>query len=116
MGGLGRSKKRMTTFPSREGARCTTGRSQGATIPVEVIFAPEVIEVVARRAAEIVLAEVSPIDGGRWLTGAKAAAAHLGCSPKRVSNRLHEIPHVKEGGRLMFHTAALDEWLDGLAS
>lgn len=114
MGGLGRSRKRKTTSPGRESTRRTAGGSHGAAIQVEVILT-EVIEVVARRAAEIVLAEVAPVDDGRWLTGANAAAAHLDCSPKRVYDRLHEIPHVKEGGRLKFHTAALDEWLEGLA-
>jgi excisionase family DNA binding protein len=79
-----------------------------------IICPPEVLEVIARRAAEIVLADIAP-NPGCWLTGAKAAAVYLGCSPKRVYNRLHEIPHVKEGCRLKFHTAALDEWLERLA-
>ena len=48
---------------------------------------------------------------GRWLTGANAAADYLGCSPKRVYNRLHEIPHVRDGGRLVFHTRDLDRHL-----
>ena len=100
----------MTGVPKDSPPR-PTSRSHDATITIGVILGPEAIEVVARRAAEIVLADIAPIGGGRWLTGAKAAAAYLGCSPKRVYNRLPEIPHEKEGGRLVFHTGALDEWL-----
>jgi len=50
---------------------------------------------------------------GHWLTGAKACAHYLGCSPRRVYARLPEIPHVKDEGRLMFNTADLDAWLRG---
>lgn len=48
---------------------------------------------------------------GRWLTGARAAGAYLGCSERRIFNRLHLIPHERDGGRLMFHTDALDAYL-----
>ena len=95
----------------RDGAPRPTSGSQEATTTIGLILGPEAIEVVARRAAELVLADIAPTHGGRWLTGATAAAGYLGCSPKRVYNRLHEIPHVKEGGRLVFHTTELDEWL-----
>lgn len=53
-------------------------------------------------------------DEGRWLCGARAAAEYLGCSPKRIYARLHHIPHVRDGGRLMFRTSTLDEWLGSL--
>ena len=97
----------------RDAAPHRTNQSQDATATttIAVTLPPQAIEAVARRAAEIVLAAIAPNVGGRWLTGAKAAATYLGCSPKRVYNRLHEIPHQRDGGRLMFHTAALDEWL-----
>lgn len=48
---------------------------------------------------------------GRWLTGAKAAADYMGCSEKRIYNRLHLIPHAKDEGRLVFHTDDLDRYL-----
>ena len=52
---------------------------------------------------------------GRWLTGAKAAAAYLGCSEKRVHNRKHLLGFVKDEGRLMFHSDDLDRYLrDGV--
>ena len=77
---------------------------------------PDTVAEIVDRVTERVLAELE-IDAstGRWLTGAAAAAEYLGCSPKRVYNRIHEIPHVKEGGRLKFQTTALDAWLEGLA-
>ena len=83
----------------------------GTGAEIRVAFPPEMLEAIARRAAEIVFADIALIHDGRWLTGAKAAAAYLGCSPKRVYNRLHEIPHEKKGARLVFHTTELDEWL-----
>lgn len=50
---------------------------------------------------------------GRWLTGARAAAEYLGCSERRVYNRLGVIPHERDGGRLVFHTDDLDAYLRG---
>ncbi len=67
----------------------------------------ETLDEIARRVAAI-LAETAHAPAARWLTGAKAAAAYLGCSPKRIYNRLHEIPHTRDGGRLMFSTTDLD--------
>jgi hypothetical protein len=71
-----------------------------------------VIERVAARAAEIVLAELRDGDRqGRWIVGAAAAAEHMGCSVKRVYNRLHLIPHERDGRRLVFRTDDLDRYL-----
>jgi excisionase family DNA binding protein len=79
---------------------------------VDLVLPDSVLAEIASRAAEIVLAELRESrDAGRWLTGAKAAAEYLGCSPKRVYARLSEIPHARDGGRLVFHTSELDEWL-----
>jgi hypothetical protein len=81
---------------------------------ITVQLAPEVVEAIARRAAEIVLEELHGNGSeGRWLTGARAAASYLGCSPRRVYARLHELPHVKDAGRLMFHSNDLDRHLRG---
>ena len=77
---------------------------------------PEVVEEIVKRVTDGVLAELRlDASTGRWLTGAAAAAAYLGCSPKRVYNRLCQIPHAKEDGRLVFHTCDLDEYRRGLA-
>ena len=46
-----------------------------------------------------------------WLT-VRGAAAHLGWSPKRIYNYLHELPHVRHGGRLMFRAPELDRAME----
>lgn len=76
---------------------------------------PEVvaaIEALVAKRVERALAEREE-QAGRWLTGAKAAAEYLGCSERRVYNRLHLIPHVRDEGRLVFNTSDLDTWLRG---
>ena len=68
------------------------------------------IEALVDARVEAALAErLAERDDGRWLTGARAAAEYLGCSPKRIYARLHELPHGREGGRLVFDTRCLDE-------
>ncbi len=39
------------------------------------------------------------------------AARLLGCSDRHIRSHLHEIPHIRIGGRLLFRVAALREWL-----
>jgi len=68
------------------------------------------VELLVERVTERVLAELREERlAGRWLTGAKEAASYLGCSPRRIYNRLHEIPHARDGARLLFNTADLDD-------
>jgi len=82
----------------------------GVAIDLPASVVEQIVDAVTAR----VLAELPESrTESRWLTGAKAAADYLGCSPKRVYARLHEIPHVRDGGRLMFSTADLDAWLRG---
>lgn len=79
---------------------------------VEVALSPDAVETIVAEVTRRVLVELrEERNEGRWLTGAKAAADYLGCSPKRVYARLPEIPHAKEGGRLLFFTADLDRWV-----
>jgi excisionase family DNA binding protein len=51
-----------------------------------------------------------------WLT-VRQAAEYLGWPVQRIYNktRVGAIPHRKEGNRLMFSRAELEEWLDGFA-
>lgn len=75
------------------------------------ISLPEgVIEVIAQRAAAIVLEQHREEPVVRWLYGAKAAAAYLGWPAKRVTNKVAAgtLPHHRSGSRLMFSTAELD--------
>jgi hypothetical protein len=78
------------------------------TEPFALALSPEALEAIAERAAEIVLERQREEPGPRWLYGAKAAAAYLGWPVKRVSNRIAELPHYRNGGRLIFNTAELD--------
>ncbi len=46
------------------------------------------------------------------LTVSLATAARLlGVSDRHVRSHLHEIPHIRIGGRLLFRVAALRHWL-----
>ena len=40
------------------------------------------------------------------------AARLLGVSDRHIRSHLHDIPHVRLGGRLLFRVAALRNWLD----
>jgi hypothetical protein len=70
----------------------------------------EFVEAIANRAAAIVLERQREEPAAHWLYGAKAAATYLGWPVKRVHNRVGsgELPHHRNGGRLMFNTAELD--------
>jgi len=85
----------------------------GTTTPVtvQVTLTPEAMEQIVALAVDRLREKGGAAPTARWLTGAKAAAVYLGCSPKRIYNRLGEIPHVRDGGRLMFNTADLDDHL-----
>ena len=48
-----------------------------------------------------------------WLAGAEAAAAYLGWPRERVYKRLHDLPHYRDEGRLMFKRAELDACIEG---
>ena len=76
--------------------------------PLALRVPDELVEQIATRAAEIVLNRQREEPPSRWLYGAKAAAEYLGWPVKRVNNRISELPHHRNGGRLMFNTAELD--------
>ena len=40
------------------------------------------------------------------------AAKLLGCSDRHIRSHLHEIPHIRLGGRLLFRVESLRTWLD----
>src|SRR4051812_11295233 len=47
----------------------------------------------------------------RWLCGAHAAAEYLDWPVARVSKNLRRLPHARDGRRLMFNTAELDQYI-----
>ena len=63
-------------------------------------------EAIARRAAAIVAARDWPAPEP-WV-GVAEAAAHLACKRQRI----YDLVHRKEGGRLLFKLSQLDPWLD----
>jgi excisionase family DNA binding protein len=75
----------------------------------------EVVEAIAQRAAAIVLAQHDNVEanGTPWLSGARAAADYLGWPRERIYKRVAagELPHYREGDRLMFRRDELDRWL-----
>jgi excisionase family DNA binding protein len=72
----------------------------------------ELIELVARRAAEL-LAERQPAALEPWLT-VDQAAQHLACRPKRIYDLCSQrrVPFVKDGSRTLLRRADLDAYLE----
>jgi excisionase family DNA binding protein len=76
----------------------------------------ELIDALARRVAEMVLAEMEDDlrpSQGRWLR-AKDAAEYLGWTRSALYSRVHSqsIPHYKVENMLLFKRDELDRWLD----
>ena len=81
---------------------------------VQVTVPPELVEVIAARAAAIVVAELGGAGREPWI-GVVEAAAHLACGKSRVYALVSagRIPHRKDGSRVLFRRSELDAWLDG---
>lgn len=90
--------------PTRAG-----GPSNGA---LSLALPPELVEVVAERAAEIVAERLAPLTEP-WV-GVDQAAEHLACPKSRIYALVsaQRIPHEKDGSRLLFRRSDLDEWLE----
>jgi excisionase family DNA binding protein len=73
---------------------------------------PELIEVIARRAAQIVL-ETQREQPEPWL-GAEAAAAYLASEKSRIYALVSKraIPFHKDGTRLLFRASELDRFVE----
>jgi hypothetical protein len=101
--------------PPQQRARLRrTGRVAPMSDPVAITLPADAVEAIAARAAEIVLERLAERDNGGspWLAGAQAAADYLGWPRERVYKRLHELPHCRDEGRLMFLRAELDAHLE----
>jgi excisionase family DNA binding protein len=87
------------------------------THALNVPIPPELVEVIAARAADILEERQAHRGDPRWLYGAKAAAEYLGWPVKRVHNRVQagELPHHPNGSRLCFRTDELDRYLRSAA-
>lgn len=75
-----------------------------------MVLPPELVEVIARRAAELVAERDAPPEP--WV-GVDLAAEHLACGKARVYALVsaNRIPFEKDGSRLLFRRSALDAWL-----
>jgi hypothetical protein len=80
---------------------------------LQLVVPAAMLEAIAERAAEIVNERLREEPASRWLYGAKAAAEYLGWPAKRVNNKLGELPHYRNGARLVFKTAELDRVIRG---
>lgn len=79
---------------------------------ISFTISAEALEAIAARAAELLREQAATTAPQRWL-GSKAAASYLGCSVGRLHNLTSAgtIPHHHEGGRLIFSTRELDDWI-----
>ena len=80
---------------------------------LRVTLPPDVLEAIAERAAEIVLARLNASGPSPWLTLAEAAA-YLGWSRQRLYKR-RDVPRYKHGARVMYRRDELDAFLEGHA-
>ena len=72
---------------------------------------PELVEAVAQRAAQLVVAQLAATDDS-WLD-VDGAARHLACGRRRIYD-LHSqrrIPAHKDGSRLLFRRSELDAYV-----
>jgi excisionase family DNA binding protein len=78
---------------------------------LSVSLPPELVEIVAERAAELV-EERSDARVEPWI-GVREASAHLACPRSRIYALVsaRRIPHRKDGSRLLFRRSELDAWL-----
>jgi excisionase family DNA binding protein len=76
------------------------------TDPLEVSLSPDALEVIAARAAEIVLERNGTASGSPWLTR-DAAAAYLGLPVSRLEKD-REIPCHRDGRRVLYNRDELD--------
>ncbi len=78
-------------------------------LPAEEVEA--LVEEITRQVLDRLAAEQG--NGSPWLAGAAQAADYLAWPRERVYKRLHELPHYRDEGRLMFRRDELDAYLEG---
>lgn len=84
------------------------GACGGVSDPFALPVPDDLVERIAERAADLVIERQREEPAPRWLYGTKAAAEYLGWPVKRVNNKINDLPHHRNGGRLIFNTAELD--------
>jgi excisionase family DNA binding protein len=76
------------------------------TDPLALSLSPDALEVIAARAAEIVLERRDVVTGSPWMTR-EAAAAYLGLPVSRLEKD-REIPCHRDGRRVLYNRDELD--------
>ena len=73
----------------------------------------ELVEQIARRAAELLSEQASPPAEDGWLRGAERIAAYLDCPRSRVYAlaSARRIPIHRDGSALIARRSELDKWL-----
>lgn len=82
---------------------------------IRVDVGEELVERIARRAAELLSEQASaPAEDG-WLRGAERIAAYIDCPRSRVYAlaSAHRIPIHRDGSALIARRSELDQWLLG---
>jgi hypothetical protein len=80
---------------------------------VRIELEPEECEALVEEITRRVLERLASDDNGSpWLSGAQAAADYLGWPRERVYKRLSELPHYREGARLMFRRDEPDRYIE----
>lgn len=79
-------------------------------VHIDCEFPPELVEVVAERAAELLASRVEAAD--HWMTTTEAAN-YLRCPLSRVYalTSASRIPFHRDGSRLLFRRSELDVWV-----
>jgi excisionase family DNA binding protein len=101
----------MVNRPSSEpiGAEAPYAVDDAPVLPVP----PQVIELIAARAAELVLLGTKDSASEPWI-GVVEAAAYLACPRSRIYELVsrNRLPFRRDGRRLLFRRAELDAYLD----
>lgn len=96
------------TEPDRHSATKARTTAPGLALTVP----PDVIEAVAQRAAQLVVAQLATADDA-WLD-VDGAARYLACKPKRIYDLTSQrrLPAHRDGSRLLFRRSELDAYLE----
>jgi excisionase family DNA binding protein len=85
--------------------------AEGLRAAVTIDLSRELIDAIAERVATL-LAKRIELEPEPWI-GVEQAAVHLACPKSRIYDLVsaRRIPHERDGSRLLFRRADLDEWV-----
>jgi excisionase family DNA binding protein len=74
---------------------------------------PELVELIAERAAELLAERIESSNGDGWLRGADAIASYIGAPRSRVYALASagRIPVERDGASLLAKRSTLDAWI-----